>query len=73
MLKRAELKWQTWVAESVGEMLARAPALTSPPKREHISIAISRYLKRVTGGNVSAAARQLRLSRRTLLDLQRGT
>jgi hypothetical protein len=36
-----ELRWQTWVVDSVGELLAAAPGLAAPPRKERIAQAIA--------------------------------
>ena len=66
-----EYQWQYWVAETVSELLAAAPSLSTLPRRERFAEAIATYLEDFDG-NVSALARKLRVSRRTIRDWRQG-
>ena len=63
-----ELKWQKWVIEGVGELLAAAPTLPKRPQSEIFARAVIGQLNTVFDGNVSALARRLQVSRRTIRD-----
>ena len=67
-----ELKWQRYVIQTVGEMLAVSPALPSPPHRESIAQTIAENLECFADGKVSVLARKLHLSRRTIRDWKQG-
>jgi hypothetical protein len=56
-LTEDELKWQIWVIQNVGELIAAVPRLSSYPSRERISKAISIYATQLTEGNITAFAR----------------
>ena len=61
-----ELRWQAWVGQALGELLAAAPGLAAPPGRERVPLALRRAARQVTGGNVSALADRLGLRMVTL-------
>jgi transcriptional regulator with XRE-family HTH domain len=67
-----ELKWQKWLVEAVGELLATAPTLSGPIGGEIFSGAVAELLNITFDGNVSALARRLRVSRRTIRDWVKG-
>lgn len=71
-LTEDELRWQSWVASSVGELLAAAPGLSAPPARESVTRAINGLVGQVTGGNASALAERLGLEMVTLSGWRRG-
>jgi TniQ len=70
---REELKDQYWVAEVVGELLAGAPLLSEPPRKEQIAIMTNFYLEHHTQGNVSALARLVKLNKQSLRAYLQGT
>lgn len=61
-LSEDETKWQAWVVDAVGELLAAAPNLPISPRRERIAVAVSACVEQVTGGNAKALAHELRIS-----------
>jgi len=60
--RQAALQWPLWVAQSVGAMLAAAPNLPHPPRRESIAEAVSACIHEFAVGQRGALARQLRLT-----------
>jgi hypothetical protein len=56
VLSEDELRWQTYVVGSIGELLAAAPHLSSLPTRDRIATATSACINQVAEGNVSALA-----------------
>lgn len=71
-IPRAELDWQQWVEQAIGDLLIAAVEVSVPPRMERVSSIISKYVEQVTDGNVRALARQLGLSNRGLRDVQLG-
>lgn len=67
-----ELKWQEWVVEVVGELVAIASVLPIVPRRWTFAEAVAEYLDNAADGNVSALARKLQVSRRTIRDWKKG-
>ncbi len=67
-----ELKWQRYVIQTVGEMLAASPSLPSSPSRESFAQTIAGYLECFADGKVSVLAHKLHLSRRTIRDWKQG-
>ena len=67
-----ELKWQEWVVEAVGELVASASVLPSAPRRWIFAETVAGYLDNAVDGNVSALARKLQVSRRTIRDWKKG-
>lgn len=57
-----EMKWQAWVVEVVGELLATAPTLSVLPQRERMAAAVCACIEQATEGNTAAFARELRVS-----------
>lgn len=72
MIHAEELEWQKWVVEVVGELLAAAPFMLKQPRDEIFAEAIAEQLNNNFGGNVSALARRLHVSRRTIRDWVKG-
>lgn len=72
MLPESELKWQTWVVNTVGELLTTAPTLPTPPQRDNIAAAVSTCIAQVTGGNMTTLANELPVSPGTMNTWQRG-
>jgi DNA-binding XRE family transcriptional regulator len=62
----SEFEQQLWVAETIGDLLAAAPSLPSPPKKENITRALSACADEVTGGNRAALARALGVPKNTM-------
>ncbi len=67
-----EQKWQKWVVEAVGELLAAAPSLSKSPQSEIFAEAVTKQLMNTFGGNVSALAGRLQVSRRSIRDWVKG-
>ncbi len=63
VLTEDEWRWQSWVAEAVGELLAVTPNLVVPPPRERIGQALHVCVEQGAGGNLSALAQKLGLCR----------
>jgi hypothetical protein len=54
-----DLEWQTWVAGTVGEMLAAAPCFSSPPALAKFAATIAVLVTKSAGGSPSRLAQQL--------------
>jgi hypothetical protein len=63
VLSEKELKWQTWVVEAIGELLAAAPSLSAPPPKARIAEALSVYVEQVAGGDARMLACRLGLAK----------
>ncbi len=61
-------EWQKRVAAKVAELIALNAQLPLSLESDRFAVAVGAYLEEVTDNNVSAAARQLRVSRRTIRD-----
>lgn len=48
-----EWQWQTWMIDAIGEVMAAAPRLPSPPTREGIAKAFSACIDEVSEGNLT--------------------
>jgi len=70
LLTSDEYRWQYWVVDVVGEMLAVEFTMIASLQRERFAEAIKACLD-TTDGNVSALSRKLRVSRRTINDWRR--
>lgn len=68
----AELEWQWWVHQALGDLLSVTVEASVRPKVERVTVVISEYVEQVTNGNVRALAHQLGLSNRGLRDVQLG-
>lgn len=66
-LDRETLKYQTWIVDQVGSMLARVPDLKTPPSREGIIEAVSACIQKVTKGRIGAFVNQHKGINRTSL------
>ncbi len=66
-----EMEWQRWIIEAVGDLLAATPTLPRTPQRSQFADCVASYLQHVFDGNVSAFARKLCISRRTIRDWKR--
>jgi hypothetical protein len=62
-LTEEELKWQTWVVDAVGELLAAAPGLSTPPPKASIAEALAVYVEQVTAGDAWELARRMGLAK----------
>jgi TniQ len=60
--------WQQWVAAKVAELIALNAQLPLALESDRFAEAVRTYLEEMTDNNVSAAARQLQVSRRTIRD-----
>jgi transcriptional regulator with XRE-family HTH domain len=65
-------EWQQWVVAKVAELISSASQLQLPPQKDRFAKAVATYLDDVPGGNISAAARLLQVSRRTIRDWKNG-
>ena len=61
-LKEAELVWQCWITQALGMLLAIAPTVSSPPKRQKVSESIIFLVNQIAGGKIAAFARTLGMS-----------
>jgi transcriptional regulator with XRE-family HTH domain len=61
-----QLAWQVWVVDTVGELLAGAAAFPAQPSSQNIADAINLYIERACGGQATALARRLHVSRSTV-------
>jgi AraC-like DNA-binding protein len=68
-----EWKQQQWVGKMLGEVLATAPALPEPLRREKAMMIISAYVNETMNGKHTEAARQLGLTPSTLRQWIAGT
>ena len=73
VLSEDERRWQTYVVDSFGELLAAAPHLSSPPTRDRIATATSACINQVSPGNVSALACLVGVPQGQLYTWYRGT
>jgi hypothetical protein len=67
-LRLGDAAWQQWVAASVAELIASTGQVPLSQQSERFAGAVAAYLEEVTDNNVSVAARQLQVSRRTIRD-----
>ncbi len=67
-----ELDWQLWAANAVGELLTAASALDVPPPKDGIADAVTSYVDKLAGGNISALARQLQVPNQLIGDWKNG-
>ncbi len=68
-----ERKWNQWIANAVGALLAAAPHLSAPPGREKIQSGITAFLERSANGKIAFLARHLGVSGSKLIGWQRGS
>ncbi|BAY33689.1 TetR family transcriptional regulator [Nostoc carneum NIES-2107] len=61
-----ELKFEIWIAKTVGELLAQSPYLAFMPSKDSIAKALCAYVDQVAEGNIAAFARQLQIPRNTV-------
>jgi transcriptional regulator with XRE-family HTH domain len=67
-----EYRWQYWIANEVGAMLAAPPHMPASPQKEKFAAVVEMCLDEADG-NVSAVSKKLRASRRTIRDWRHGT
>jgi transcriptional regulator with XRE-family HTH domain len=72
MLPSEELEWASWVASTLGELLAAAPQLRCPPGRERLEQTVRLCVERFCSGNASEFARLMRVGRGAVSKWQRG-
>ncbi len=61
-----ELKYQVWLVDVIGELIAAAPYLASTLPRENIAKSLRSAVDIVTKGNVAAFARLLKMPKNTV-------
>ncbi len=61
-----ELAWQQWATEALGAIVAQLPLIQGCPGRERIGLVVNHAVEWLAGGNISAFARLLDLSRNTV-------
>jgi hypothetical protein len=71
-IAKEELTWQTWVVDTVGELLTTAPHILQSLRREKVAQAFSRYVAQESEGNVAAFARRLQIPKNKLWMWQTG-
>lgn len=71
-LHSADAEWQQWVAEQVAELITSTSQSQLSLQENRFAEAVATYLDEVVGNNISAAARQLQVSRRTIRDWKNG-
>jgi len=71
-LPEDELAWSLWVATVVGEALAAAPGLPSPPTKKAVTQSITFCLEHLTNGNALAFAQFLGVSKHAVCNWQGG-
>lgn len=55
---KSEIKWQKWVTQNLGDLIAAAPNL-SPPTKNKISQYLNTYVNTLAGGNIAVFAQKL--------------
>jgi hypothetical protein len=65
-LSKEELKWQSWIAENIGGLIAAAPHFSSPLSKENVAQVIRTATDIVTKGNIAAFAGLLGIPKNTL-------
>jgi len=63
-----DAEWQQWVAAKIAELIASNAKLPLSLESDRFAEAVRAYLEEMTDNNVSAVARQLQVSRRTIRD-----
>ncbi len=58
-LETSELTWQLWVWENLGELIAFAPQVRTPPLRQRIEKGMLYYVEQSAGGYMTTLARIL--------------
>ncbi len=72
LLDHDDTEWQHWVAARVAELIASVLHLHVWLQKDRFAEAVAAYLDGVAGSNVSAAARLLQVSKRTIRDWKNG-
>ena len=67
-----DLEWHNFVAQQVGELIARTPYLIEAPSRELVAQAIDKCINVATNGNAKAFAEQMYLSQTVPRDWRLG-
>lgn len=67
-----DLAWSLWVATAVGEMLAAAPGLPSPPIKKAVTQSITSCMDQLTGGDALAFAQLLGVGKHAVWNWQAG-
>ena len=65
-MSKEELKWQSWIADNIGGLIAAAPHFSSPLSKENVAIAIRTATDIVTNGNIAAFAGLFGIPKNTL-------
>jgi len=65
-LCESDLERETWIAQSIGDLLAAAPKLKGSPLREHLRTNLSACIESATSGNLLAFADLTRTTRGAL-------
>jgi len=65
-LTEDELRWFPWAVDTLGELIAAAPHMPSPPSREKVAAGISACVNQVTGGDASAFSYILQVDKETV-------
>jgi len=72
ILSESDWKWQTYVVNNVGQLIAAAPQLNLTPLRERIAKAIAAYINQVSQDNAAAFAQLVSVQHATLLHWLKG-
>lgn len=71
--KEFDLQWEIWVANTLGELIAKPQEFQFSPNRETIKKAFSAYIHHYTNGNASAFGCLLEISKHEILHWNSGT
>ena len=66
VLPADEQAWQTWLVNAIGEMLARGPSLSVPPRPPNLARVMRPYLQPARSGRAKRLAQALRASASTV-------
>jgi transcriptional regulator with XRE-family HTH domain len=67
-----DAEWRQWVAAQVAELIASTSQAQLSLQEDRFAEAVAAYLDEVMDNNISAAARRLQVSRRTIRDWKKG-
>lgn len=67
-----DAEWRQWVAAQVAELIASTSQAQLSLQEDCFAEAVAEYLDEVMDNNISAAARRLQVSRRTIRDWKKG-
>ena len=67
-----ELIWATWAATALGELIAAAPGVVSPPTRDRLAQTITACVDHASSGNASDFARLMHVANPIVGGWQRG-